>query len=98
MGLLAHAPLDTAAKRSERAKIPEQQKENPHNKRQNSYCPMFGFYENFPEAVHEGGNPQEPLQEGRYHDQADDGRVYDLESERSASMPLAAYREWKYLV
>jgi hypothetical protein len=54
---------------------------------------MLSFYKNFPEAVHKGGNPQEPLEEGGQHDQANDGSVYDLETRLSASIaPLAVMR------
>jgi hypothetical protein len=50
---------------------------------------MLRFYEYFPQAVHEGGNPQEPLEEGRQHDHTDDGSVNDLRM--NALAPIASF-------
>ncbi len=39
---------------------------------------MLRFLEDFNQAIHEGCQPQEPLEEGGDHDGADDGRVSNL--------------------
>ena len=39
---------------------------------------MFSFLKDLDQTVHEGRYPEEPFQNGRKHDEAHDGRVYNL--------------------
>jgi hypothetical protein len=39
---------------------------------------VVGFLEDLDQAVHEGGNPEEPFEQGRQHDDANDDRIDDL--------------------
>lgn len=68
--------------------LPQQQKQRPNHKRQQPNRPVFCLDKHLPQAVHKGGDPEEPFEEGRDHDHADDGRVDNLDQKRYPSVSM----------
>jgi hypothetical protein len=58
--------------------LPETEEEKSEKDGQNANTDCLRLLEDLDNAVHEGGNPQEPLEECREHDSADDGNVNNL--------------------
>jgi hypothetical protein len=61
-----------------KSSLPETEEEESEEDRQNANTNCLCLLEDLDNAVHECGNPQEPLEECCKHDSADDGNVNDL--------------------
>lgn len=58
--------------------IPESDEKDGNHNRESPNRPMLRLYKHLNKTIHEGRHPEEPLQDGSQHDQADDYRVNDL--------------------
>lgn len=58
--------------------LPKQEEEDTKEDGENADTDRLGFLENLDDAVHEGSDPQEPFQERRKHERANDGDIDNL--------------------
>ncbi len=63
---------------NENEHTPQQSKRSPHQDGQHPDRPVLGLDKHLPQAVEEGGDPEEPLEQGGQHHRAHDGGVDDL--------------------
>jgi hypothetical protein len=63
---------------AQRRYLPKAEEEKTEENRQNADTDRLGLLEDLDNAVQEGSNPQEPLEEGCKHDSADNGNINNL--------------------
>jgi hypothetical protein len=76
--------------------LPEKEEEDSEENGQDPDTHSFGFLEHLYNAVHKGGNPEKPFEQGHQHESAHDGNVNNLQLSVLAqpSLAMGYLRPW----